>query len=173
MCRAGDCRLLAIYLVLLSMLLALALMPLAAPLFVGESELAAGLIYRSFSSICHQIPERCFSISGRPLAACHRCHGIYLGLLGGLLFYPLLFGLGRRSLPSPRLFIAASVPIFFDLALPLLGFYANSSVSRALTGLIFGLSLPFYMMPGLADLVLSRLGRPGGTRDGDRQTSSV
>ncbi|MBA7705236.1 hypothetical protein ES703_114060 [subsurface metagenome] len=37
---------------------------------------------------CHQIPERCFSISGKPIAVCARCLGIYLGIVFGKFYFP-------------------------------------------------------------------------------------
>ena len=38
--------------------------------------------------LCHQIPERCFSITGRPIALCTRCLGIYLGIVLGSFLFP-------------------------------------------------------------------------------------
>ena len=39
---------------------------------------AAGL-YSAGARICHQRPERCFWIHGRPMPVCARCTGLYAG----------------------------------------------------------------------------------------------
>src|SRR5262249_46137120 len=53
---------------------------LAAPLLrsANHPELATA-IYRTFSFVCHQIPERSFKLAGYQLAVCSRCTGIYMG----------------------------------------------------------------------------------------------
>jgi uncharacterized membrane protein len=40
-------------------------------------------------SSCHQIPERCFTISGNSMAVCVRCVGVYAGATFSILFLTL------------------------------------------------------------------------------------
>lgn len=93
-----------------------------------------------FHTLCHQIPERTFSIGGVPLAACHRCTGIYAGLVLGVLALPLL----RLRLPAYRrieggILLAAVVPAALDWVGDVLGLWTNTAGSRMATGLWFGL----------------------------------
>ena len=53
---------------------------LAAPLALAHGRADALPVYLGFSFFCHQSPERSFALAGLPLAVCHRCSGIYLGL---------------------------------------------------------------------------------------------
>jgi uncharacterized membrane protein len=112
---------------------------LAPAYLAGRSHfVAAALAYCIFSPVCHQIPERSFFLWGYPLAVCHRCSGIYLGLFLGL-FLPLkgdfLFCFPIRR----RIFVLCScAPIIFDAFLPHLGIWPNTAVSRFVTGLFFG-----------------------------------
>ena len=57
--------------------------------------LGSPLLYRLFSFVCHQQPERSLWLAGLPLAVCARCFGIYLGALSGLL---LIFSSRRKIL---------------------------------------------------------------------------
>ena len=40
-------------------------------------------VYAAFGWVCHQEPERSWELTGRPLAVCVRCLGLYLGALAG------------------------------------------------------------------------------------------
>lgn len=61
-----------------------------------------------FRPACHQLAERSFAWGGNPFCVCHRCFGIYAGLmLGGL-----VAALGFRADPGNRkLWIAATAPM--------------------------------------------------------------
>lgn len=66
---------------------------LLAPAAAGADALAdpwraaSGLIYAAASIVCHQRPERSFTLGGASLPVCARCTGLYVGALvaGGLL----------------------------------------------------------------------------------------
>jgi hypothetical protein len=68
----------------------------AAPLFP--------VFYVAFSAACHQVPERCFSLHGVPLALCARCCGLYTGALAAAVV-PV-------RLPSAFLWAAAAANAF-------------------------------------------------------------
>src|SRR5215218_11416819 len=71
-------------------------------------------IYNFFSYICHQISERSLHLDGHQLAVCSRCFGVYLGLLGGILAYPLWRSIDEIE-PLPRFWLFLSlVPITID-----------------------------------------------------------
>ena len=107
-----------------------------------------GLMH-GFSFVCHQIPERSFAVGGVPVALCHRCTGILGGLAVGLALAPLLVGaagrVGRRLLRAVparhRAAVAlglALIPTTVDWLLGVTGLWANTPVSRALTGAVVG-----------------------------------
>lgn len=110
---------------------------------------AASVTYSLFSRICHQMPERSFALAGFPLAVCHRCFGIYLGLAFGSLITRLPGILKRRR----AWILAATIPMLADAALPLIGVGNNTPSSRFATGLIFGLMLATIFMQGLRELI--------------------
>ena len=69
----------------------------AAPMLRAEgNQLSSFVIYRSFSAVCHQMPERSFHLHGFPLGVCSRCTGIYVGFIIGLMLYPFARSLRRR-----------------------------------------------------------------------------
>lgn len=60
-------------------------------------------------AVCHQIPERTFTLADRPLPLCARCSGMYLGAFIGLLYHFLKGRSGRlpvRSAWIPLLILA-------------------------------------------------------------------
>jgi uncharacterized membrane protein len=126
----------------------------AAPLLRANGhEFPALAIYKSFSNLCHQIPERAFHVAGHELAVCARCLGLYVGLAAGVLAFPLIV----RSLLSTRtpariwLFMAA-LPTVIDFSLGFLGIWQNTHLSRFATGALLGAVAAFFIMPGLIDL---------------------
>lgn len=117
-------------------LLALALVP---P-FLGPE--AGRLLHGAFGLVCHQLPERSLHLGGEPVALCHRCLGILVGYVGGLALAPLM---GSQSLTTiargvqARWLVLAGVPAAIDWALGALGVWANTPLSRTLTGALLGL----------------------------------
>jgi uncharacterized membrane protein len=130
-------------------------MILAAPILASQNcDKAASVFYLSFSSFCHQIQERSFSISGHSLAVCHRCFGIYLGFFIGSLIHADLF---YRSLRSRRICIlAAGIPMMFDVFLSYTGIWSGTGISRFLTGLLFGSLISPLLVRGLSELLYER-----------------
>lgn len=93
-----------------------------------------------FHVLCHQLPERSFFVDGVQLAACHRCTGIYAGLLLGVLALPLgrrIAGEGAKGSDGVALLVAV-VPAALDWAGEVLGLWPGSMASRVATGLWFG-----------------------------------
>jgi uncharacterized membrane protein len=123
---------------------------LAAPWLMAERHfLASAVIYQGFSAVCHQIPERSFYFHGHPMGVCSRCASIYAGFIIGLSLYPLLRDLREGGFPPRWILISAAIPTVIDFTVGVLGLFANTFLSRALTGLLFGAVAAFYVTPGL------------------------
>jgi uncharacterized membrane protein len=153
---SGDRRLYWIYLVALVLWVS---MIVIAPV-IASSEVLQPLsrpIYYVFSAICHQENDRCLHLMGEPFAACSRCTFMYLGVLVSSIAYPLV-GWPRR----PRvlyLFIAAA-PLILDGGTQLIGLRESTNTLRALTGLLFGCAIAFYIAPEAVptvSLLISRI----------------
>ena len=158
----------------------LAVANLAAGLYVGLAALApylehrgwreaAGVIYLVYSFLCHQQPNRSFTIFGQQMAICQRCVGIYTGFLAG----GLLFGLLRARLrPLPwKVYVALNLPLVADTLIQLLGLRESTWHVRMLTGGGFGLSSVWlvypYIQQGMTEVqeTVGELLRDGWERD--------
>ncbi|HEY8461518.1 MAG TPA: DUF2085 domain-containing protein [Blastocatellia bacterium] len=123
---------------------------LAAPWLMAERHLlASAVIYQGFSTVCHQAAERSFYFHGYPMGVCSRCASIYAGFIAGLALYPFLRDLREDGFPHRRLLIGAAIPTVIDFTAGRLGVFANTFLSRALTGILFGAVAAFYVLPGL------------------------
>jgi uncharacterized membrane protein len=124
----------------------------AAPLLASHScHNVASVLYMLFSQICHQIPERSFSLCGYPLPVCHRCCGIYAGLfLGCFVVTRALHG----HPPTRRLLVLAAIIVLgVDALAPAAGLWNSSAFSRFSTGLAFGIVTSILVVRGLAEFV--------------------
>jgi uncharacterized membrane protein len=109
-------------------------------------------LYHFFSFICHQIPERSFHIAGEQFAVCHRCFGLYLGLLFGFVIYPLWRNIDEiESLPRFWLFLSL-IPMMVDWALTFFGIWENTHLSRFLTGMIVGVACSTFIVPATVEI---------------------
>ena len=131
---------------------------LVAPLAAasGHNEIA-GAIYRGFSVLCHQRPDRSYFIDGHEFGVCSRCTGIYFGFALTLLAYPLLRSLRTTTTPARKWLLLAALPLVIDFSLTFFGLWENTHTSRLVTGLLLGSVAVFYVMPGIADLSLRAL----------------
>lgn len=72
----------------------------------------SGAVYAStrvvFKPACHQMVERSFLWGETPFAVCHRCFGIYVGLMIGGTIAAMGF---RADAGSKKLWIAATAPM--------------------------------------------------------------
>lgn len=102
------------------------------------------------SLICHQLPSRTLSAGGVLLPVCARDMGIYTGILTSALFLILCRRLKANKPPA----IVATVimcllmlPMVFDGVLSYLGIIETNNVTRLFTGLLFGIPIPFLLIP--------------------------
>ncbi|MEM1125418.1 MAG: DUF2085 domain-containing protein [Bacteroidota bacterium] len=126
--------------------LAVLLLMAAAPPWLSAD--GQRLMRAAFAWVCHQLPDRSPAIDGVTLAVCHRCWGIYLGLLAGLLaggFYRLRTP-DPKTGPDTRLLLVASLaPAGVDWGLGLLGVWVNTPTSRLVTGALFGVAAGYIL----------------------------
>ena len=138
---------------------------IAAPLLIAHGYTALGLvIYEVFGKVCHQIPERSLHLEGNKLAVCSRCTGLYAGFALSVLLYPLARSLRRVDTPSRLWLFLAVLPIGVDWALGFFGLWANTHLSRFMTGALFSAVAAVYVLPGLIDLGQSIVRRRRGAR---------
>jgi uncharacterized membrane protein len=138
------------FLILLGIVLWIAAV-FVAPYLKSQSSAYGKLIYAVFSSTCHQIPSRCLTFYGNPLAVCSRCLGIYLGFFLGTILFPIFRGFSSEFLPKVKILILMSLPIVIDFAANMVSLWASDHWIRLSTGLIWGAILPFYFIPGITD----------------------
>lgn len=111
-------------------------------------------LYRAFSYLCHQIPERSFFVAEHPFAVCSRCFGLYAGFATAVMLYPLVRSLRSIEAPERKWLFVAAVPMVIDFSLEFFGFGHNTHFSRLSTGALIGAVAVFYVMPGLMELSL-------------------
>ncbi len=104
------------------------------------------LLMMSFSTICHQLPERSPHIDGVALAVCHRCYGVYIGLPAAALAFLLFSRLNVSSNKLRFLLFGSLVLLAIDWGAPLLDLWHNTPVTRLSTGLLFGLTAGYYLV---------------------------
>ena len=135
--------------------LALMSLIIGAPLALESGHPFWGLaIYRAFSHVCHQIPERSFFVAGHPFAVCSRCTGLYAGFAVATVVYPVVRSLRQTEAPARKWLFMAAAPLVIDFSLGYLGIWENTQTSRFATGALLGVVAVFYVMPGLMDLSL-------------------
>ena len=102
----------------------------------GTAVRPVSVLYASSSRICHQRPERSFSIAGFQMPVCARCSGLYVSAaFGTLLAWPRR----RRTTNVSRvLLLAAALPTAITFELEVTGVMRFSNVMRALAALPLG-----------------------------------
>jgi uncharacterized membrane protein len=108
-------------------------------------------------AVCHQIPARSIFIDGKQLPVCARDTGLYFGSLISLIW--ILLTKKRRTNMIPVRYISFTL-VFFMLLLAVDGISSYLSVRqttngiRLLTGLLVGISFPFFIYPILIDNIV-------------------
>lgn len=130
-----------------------------APLAMASGHtIVAGDIYKGFSYLCHQLPDRSFHIEGYQFAVCSRCTGLYVGFALTALAYPLIRPVRATTTPALIWLILATVPLLVDFSLGYFNIWANTHASRFITGALLSSVAVFYIIPGLIELT-ARVGR--------------
>lgn len=125
--------------------------PVLAPLAVsagGPSAVLGKSLYQFFHLICHQLPERSIQLAGNPIAVCARCSGIYSGFLLGVCVYPLVRPVNTPVYPGRFTIVLAALPMLLDVGAGIVGIHVVTNVTRATTGMAFGVAGAFVILPG-------------------------
>lgn len=129
-----------------------ALLLAMAPPFVGTA--VGDAVMRAYSFVCHQLPDRSPALNGVQLAICHRCLGIYAGLVAASFAYPLLLRWDRKLMRFAAPIIVASLVVpGVDWLGGLLGLWVNSPASRIATGFVFGFTAGYYFVRAVSEIV--------------------
>ena len=108
---------------------------------------SADVLYSFFSRICHQNDMCSFHVEGEKLGVCIRCSAVYFGFLAGVLFM-LLSGVFRRVyIPNSTLLFAIILPMVIDVVLNVTGLHASTMMTRMVTGALFGVAIPWWVVP--------------------------
>jgi uncharacterized membrane protein len=104
-------------------------------------------------AICHQLEERSLQVSGEALVVCARDTGIYIGIFSTLIY--LHFSKRKQSITIPSINISFLLLLFLvPLIIDGLGSYTHlfesNNPRRLLTGIAFGLVLPYFIYPLLS-----------------------
>ncbi len=136
-------------------LMAFVLVLVVLPPFVGTTARAA--LMGGFSMVCHQLPERSPHLLEVSLAVCHRCFGIYAGLLLAALAFIALWRWEPILNRHAKLLLGLSlVPLAVDWGFHVLGWWINTPWSRVVTGGIFGLVAGCYVARAMVQLTTSK-----------------
>jgi uncharacterized membrane protein len=121
---------------------------LAAPLLkhAGWTQ-SADMLYSFFSRVCHQDDARSFHVEGEKIGVCIRCSAIYFGFFLGLITLPLSRALKRKNVPAMGFFLFAVLPMVVDAVLNAAGIHASTPMTRVITGALFGISMPWFVVP--------------------------
>lgn len=104
-------------------------------------------------AICHQLEERSLHASGETLSVCARDTGIYIGIFSSLIYLHLTKRKKSLTIPSVKtsLFLLLFlVPLMIDGLGSYLHLFESSNIRRLLTGICFGLVLPYFLYPLLS-----------------------
>jgi len=126
---------------------AILLAPIAIASPTRVLSVAAAASYAGGSRICHQRPERCFWIHGRPMPVCGRCTGLYAG---AALAAPLaLFLAAGASGRARSIALATAVPTLTTWGLEMAGLAHPSNSVRAIAALPLGFAAAWLVITQL------------------------
>jgi uncharacterized membrane protein len=124
-----------------------------------DAVMLRGFLYGFFSRICHQLDSHSLHLFGAKFAVCARCTAIYFGFFVSVAFYPFLsrkIWVATRTgaiFRSPRLVLLSILPLLIDVCLSEIGVHESTVLTRAVTGAILGIALPYLLIPPAQEAV--------------------
>jgi uncharacterized membrane protein len=124
----------------------LASLPFVIPYLASQGYTTlASWLFTTFGLMCHQMPERSFTLFGEQMALCHRMTAIYMASFIAGIGYALV----RDRLPplSFKAMIIMSIPMAIDGFTQLFGLRESVWELRLLTGSLFAFGVMWFALP--------------------------
>ncbi|MFZ7943949.1 DUF2085 domain-containing protein [Neobacillus sp. 19] len=121
-------------------------------------------------AICHQLEERSLQASGETLSVCARDTGIYIGIFSTLIYLYLFKRGAKITIPTIKIslfLLLLLVPLMIDGLGSYLHLFKTDNTRRLLTGISFGLALPYFIYPLLSAKALDETSKPVITQKKD------
>lgn len=125
----------------------------AAPVLRSLQIPFSSFLYSLFSEVCHQFPDRSLHVAGEPFAVCVRCSTIYFGVFASLFVSLFVARVHFGKYPPVWILTVAVFPMVLDVILNLTALHPSSLWTRAFSGSVAGLVIPFFLMPPLIEAV--------------------
>ena len=106
-----------------------------------------------FRALCHGIPTRCLELWNVPMPICARCTAIYVGLIAGIILFPLFPRL--QEIKARWVLGIAALPMFIDGITQLAMLRESTNPLRIETGLLAGAAFAFWALSAVESHVLS------------------
>ena len=103
-------------------------------------------VYRFFSLICHQNPQRSWTLAATPLPVCIRCMSIYTGF-----FVALALSMRDRTTVLKLAMLATLAEVLFEWTV------MDLVVLRSLTGFVLGAAVAPFVRIGVDEMIATRL----------------
>ena len=104
-------------------------------------------------AICHQLEERSLQVSGKALAVCARDTGIYIGIFSTFIYLHFFKRGKSMTIPSIKksfLLLLLLGPLMIDGLGSYTHLFESNNPRRLVTGIAFGLVLPYFLYPLLS-----------------------
>lgn len=102
--------------------------------------------FRLFERICHQIPERSYSVFGSQMAVNSRCFGIFAGLWFMWLLIPVFVRMIKLQARYALSFLLLAVMLqIIDYTGNQISIWENTNDSRALVGFLLGAAVSVFL----------------------------
>jgi len=101
-------------------------------------------------AICHQLDERSLHVTGTALSVCARDTGIYIGIFSTLMYLHIFKRKAKLTIPKVKvsfLLLLLMVPMMMDGLGSYTHLFHSNNLRRLLTGICFGLALPYFLYP--------------------------
>lgn len=112
-------------------------------------------LYRAYSVVCHQFESRSFHLNDEPFGVCIRCTSIYAAFLVTLIVIRFWNAVRTEEFHSIRLLAIAGIPMALDGMFTLFNVFEATTISRILTGALFGAGMALLLHRVLTETLRS------------------